>query len=259
MDEFAATWGRLAWTQLWQVTLLIVGIWVILRLVGRNRPHLACALWLVVLLKCVTPPLVSSPSGIFCWLQRTDPSTDGETFRASLEYVPPVAPGDDAVVVQASHVIAATPAPRKPALAPPRLASEISEPVQKGRTWSWSALLLACALAWLAGVVVYAAVALTKWRVCWRKLCRARQIEDRRLTGLLEELCRRLALRRRVRLLVTESPLGPAVVGLVRPTIILPAVIVREKSPAELAPLLAHELIHVRRGDLWIGMLQTLA
>ena len=40
---------------------------------------------------------------------------------------------------------------------------------------------------------------------------------------------------------------------------ILPLDLVRDKSPAELEPLLAHELIHIRRGDLWVGLLQTLA
>ncbi|MEQ9065630.1 MAG: M56 family metallopeptidase, partial [Gimesia chilikensis] len=53
--------------------------------------------------------------------------------------------------------------------------------------------------------------------------------------------------------------IGPAVVGLWRPTILLPAAIAEARSPAELEPILAHELIHIRRGDLWIGLLQLLA
>ncbi len=46
---------------------------------------------------------------------------------------------------------------------------------------------------------------------------------------------------------------------MIRPTILLPAAIAAGKSSQELEPLLAHELIHVRRGDLWWAMLQTLA
>jgi beta-lactamase regulating signal transducer with metallopeptidase domain len=257
MDELLTGWSRIAWAQCWQVTLLIAGVWLVLRLVGRDRPHLACALWLVVLLKCVTPPLVSSPSGIFCWLQRTEPVAGEETVLAAAKYAAPVEPDGDAIVVRASPVVAAPPLPLQnvPTSLTP---AETHTPVQKPG-WSWPTLLLAGALAWLAGTIIYAAVALARWHVCWRKLCRTRQIEDPRLAGLVAELCRRLAVRRKVRLLITESPLGPAVVGLVRPTIVLPAAIVREKLPAELAPLLAHELIHIRRGDLWIGLLQTLA
>src|SRR5262249_27632818 len=43
------------------------------------------------------------------------------------------------------------------------------------------------------------------------------------------------------------------------PIVIVPAALVQGKSPADLALLLAHELIHVSRGDLWLGLLQTLA
>ena len=63
--EFA----RMAFSQAWQVTALVVFVLLATRLVARNRPHLAYMLWLVVLIKCVTPPLWSSPSSAFSWLQ----------------------------------------------------------------------------------------------------------------------------------------------------------------------------------------------
>src|SRR5207244_225010 len=79
------------------------------------------------------------------------------------------------------------------------------------------------------------------------------------IAKLLEDLRLRLGIRSQVRLRITSSSLGPAVIGLWRPTIILPAAVVNGKTPGELEPLLAHELIHIRRGDLWVGLLQTLA
>lgn len=60
---------QLAIAQLWQVTAVILIVAALVRLFARQRPYLAHALWLVVLLKCITPPLLSSPSGVFCWLQ----------------------------------------------------------------------------------------------------------------------------------------------------------------------------------------------
>ena len=62
-------WLRVAWTQAWQVTVLILAVALLLRCASRNRPQLASVLWLVVFLKCITPPLWSSSSGVFCWLQ----------------------------------------------------------------------------------------------------------------------------------------------------------------------------------------------
>ncbi|MGZ0170993.1 MAG: hypothetical protein ACKVHE_15670 [Planctomycetales bacterium] len=59
----------IAMAQLWQVTLLMVLVAVLSRWLSRRRPHLSHLLWLVVLIKCVTPPLWASPGGVFCWLQ----------------------------------------------------------------------------------------------------------------------------------------------------------------------------------------------
>src|SRR4051812_45234609 len=71
MDELLTTVTRGAWVQCCQVTALIAIVGIVVRFVGRNRPHLASVLWLVVLVKCLTPPVVSCPCGVFCWLQQT--------------------------------------------------------------------------------------------------------------------------------------------------------------------------------------------
>jgi hypothetical protein len=59
--NLANDWLATAWTQTWQALVLVVAI--IARLAAANRPQLAYVLWLVVLLKCVTPPLWSSSRG----------------------------------------------------------------------------------------------------------------------------------------------------------------------------------------------------
>jgi hypothetical protein len=58
--------ARMLWMQAWQVAAIVCLVWLAARLFARDRPHLARALWLVVLLKSVTPPVWSSPSGLFC-------------------------------------------------------------------------------------------------------------------------------------------------------------------------------------------------
>ncbi len=42
-----------------QASVLAVVVWWIVRMFARDRPHFAHALWALVLLKCVTPPLWS--------------------------------------------------------------------------------------------------------------------------------------------------------------------------------------------------------
>src|SRR5438132_854681 len=61
------TVAPLAWTQIWQVTLVAGMVAAITKLLCSKRPHLAYVLWLVVLVKCLTPPLWSSPTGVFSW------------------------------------------------------------------------------------------------------------------------------------------------------------------------------------------------
>ena len=60
---------RMAIAQLWQVSLVIAAAMILVRMVGKNRPHLAYMIWFVVLLKCVTPPVFSSPSSVFSQFQ----------------------------------------------------------------------------------------------------------------------------------------------------------------------------------------------
>lgn len=48
-----------------------------------------------------------------------------------------------------------------------------------------------------------------------------------------------------------DAPLGPAVVGLWRPRIVMPSDFERRYSPEEQALVLEHERQHLRRGDLW--------
>lgn len=50
----------------------------------------------------------------------------------------------------------------------------------------------------------------------------------------------------------------PHVVGLLRPTILLPASAVSGMSTADLELILIHELAHVRRHDMWVNLLQRL-
>jgi len=115
------------------------------------------------------------------------------------------------------------------------------------------------ALVWLTGAAIHAGI-LVVMRLGWSwRLRRSRVSAASDATALLHDLSRRLGLRRKVRLLVTSQPVGPAVFGLLRPTLVLPATILAEKTTSKLEAVLAHELIHVRRGDIIAGLLQLLA
>lgn len=257
----------IAWAQLWQVTLLTLLIALPVHWLGRNRPHLAHALWLVVLAKCLTPPLWSSPGGMFCWLQPTAGVVRAENAAARLLPIPTAV---DSAAARGNEVVVHVRRPDKrkrsqvanrdvPVDAAFQAIESPAEPADRHRT-DWRgrvAAVLACI--WLTGFSLIAAAAAWRWCRCWRMLLAAGRIDDPQLDALLARLSKQLGIHCRVRLLISRSRVGPAVIGILRPTVILPVVVVNGKLPHQLEPILAHELLHVRRGDLWIGLLQTLA
>lgn len=267
----------MAWTQCWQLSLLIAVVLVAARLFGHRRPYLAYVLWLVVLAKCLTPPVISSPGSIFSWLRPAVRTP--QSFPAGEST--PIRPGDFPAGLPYPLTDIRT---RSGAV----LASELRQGGDAGSVnlhskyapggdWAGtgnsvltaapeSARLPRCSTSlrlggavWILGCAALIAATLFRASRFVRALHREGFAPRPELEVLLTGLCRRLKVGRRVRLLVTSSPVGPAVVGLWRPTIVLPALLVDGRDPSELEPVLAHELIHVRRGDLWTGLVQVLA
>jgi beta-lactamase regulating signal transducer with metallopeptidase domain len=252
-------WPSLVWSQVWQVTLLALVVWALVRTLGRDRPHLASVLWVVVLIKCITPPIVSSPAGVFCWLQPGDAREVAaraqlQSFDAGLPAkLPTILPakGPD----EASSDVVVRLSPRR--IAPHAAGDREYSPWTGASMTEW--IVVSLAAIWLAGCLVYTGVFARRWLALCRNLRAEQCTNAAELAGEVARLCGELGVRRRVRLLVTSQPIGPAVVGLWRPVVILPAALVAGKTAAELRPLLAHELVHIRRGDLWLALLQTLA
>lgn len=274
MAAISPEWINLVWQQVWQCTLLALIVWLICRVVRIRRAHLAYLLWLVVLLKFVTPPMWSSSSGLFCWLQNenaedaqqsvaTQPIealTRTEWIRQligdDVEQLPEAEFGSLEVTVHDAEEPSGetTEAPAKSNT----LVESVETPaaVRHSARVSWLRVGL---WTWAGVAACIAMVMLIRFLRCWRMIRSAGAVQCPELEEMLMRLAQELGVKRQVRLMVTQSRIGPAVVGLWRPTILLPAAIAEARSPAELELILAHELIHIRRGDLWIGLLQLLA
>jgi beta-lactamase regulating signal transducer with metallopeptidase domain len=50
-----------------QLAAVVAAVALLVATLLRRRPHLAYALWLVALAKCLVPPVWSSPTGLFSW------------------------------------------------------------------------------------------------------------------------------------------------------------------------------------------------
>jgi len=61
-----------------------------------------------------------------------------------------------------------------------------------------------------------------------------------------------------VRVLITGQAVSPAVCGLLHPTILVPRTLVEQLNCKQMRAILLHEVIHLRRGDIWINSIQAL-
>jgi beta-lactamase regulating signal transducer with metallopeptidase domain len=113
--------------------------------------------------------------------------------------------------------------------------------------------------AWFAGVVALSIRSLGGWAVAERfarhRTSRAEAAWEERLAAL----ARRLRISSPVRLAVSAVAEVPAVVGWLRPIVLVPASVFTGLSAEQIDALLAHELAHVRRYDYLINLLQTAA
>ncbi|TCV95662.1 beta-lactamase regulating signal transducer with metallopeptidase domain [Luteibacter rhizovicinus] len=119
---------------------------------------------------------------------------------------------------------------------------------------AWTTWLFA---AWAAIVAIQAIVAFVQWRRIRGVIARALPHDDARLETMVSQRARRLGMRRSPALACSVEVVSPQVVGILRPTILLPVEAILDDSELEMA--LVHELAHVRRGDIWLGWIPALA
>jgi beta-lactamase regulating signal transducer with metallopeptidase domain len=232
MTTYLEDLAPLAWTQFWQVTLVAMIAGGVARFVCRNSPRLAYALWMLIVVKALTPPLWSSPTGVFSWalaVQEMPLPAHAEGFPAPIVVSrTPVAtiPGDDPVILVPDDQVS-------------------SETVL---LWLWGAGLVGCLM-----------MATGKQAVCSFLIRQSNMPVRGDLIAKLDDICRRLGIRRCVRLVVSSRPIGPAAFGLLRPTIVLPEILLAGKTSEQIELILAHELVHIKRGDILAGHLQLAA
>ncbi len=76
--------------------------------------------------------------------------------------------------------------------------------------------------------------------------------------SMVQRLSQRLQLPRQVPLCLSQHTTVPAVMGVLRPVILLPASMLSGFTAAEVESILAHELAHIRRHDYLVHLLQSL-
>ena len=217
----------------WQAALVGMGLLALVNVAGRRWPApLRYALLVVALLKFACPPLLPFPTGVF-------------TQFSISALCPP------------------TPKERKPTLATEPQGTALDARDEAGGRafpslsgpFGWVGWLMVLHLAGTATVVVLIVRRARQLRNLAR-VCRSR------LDSGLHEQYRDLAIQMRVYCIpplgISDQVEAPMAFGVPKAAIILPSKIVGRLSPSELKAVLAHELAHCWRGDLWLTWIQLI-
>jgi len=113
------------------------------------------------------------------------------------------------------------------------------------------ALLGAGIAAWVAGAVFFAARnMIAHWRFM-QTVDREAMPAPAPIADPVARIAKETGLRRPPRGVASLISRGPFVTGLFRPVVVMPVWFEDDYTPMEARAALAHELMHVRRGDLW--------
>jgi beta-lactamase regulating signal transducer with metallopeptidase domain/5-hydroxyisourate hydrolase-like protein (transthyretin family) len=259
-----------------EFAVLAVLVFGVIR-VGRIRSaRLASLLWLLVLAKPlvslaigsplplvrmeVAPAVIAAPTPVEA-AAHVDPQTsvarpmagEAQASRLSADDLDDTAatglaqPAPETTSAEITNTV--TTPPIDSAAAPP------VPSVSSSRPWNPAAIVLTI---WLTGTACFAGLSLLD-RVRVLRLVRGAQLPEASLSARYHAVASQLGLKRPVRLRITTALEGPALVGSVFPTILIPAWLADDSNHARLDWALRHELMHWKLLDPFASLVRELA
>ena len=240
-----------------------------------RRPALTHAVWVLVLLKFLTPPLFQSPVSIEVPSDVLATNVSHvSSASASASPLSSHSTNDTDIPKIAAHV---TPAPASSSSAPPRvIAATVTSSAPPIRRDAPSALTVPSPtvfaslaqrldvrsmllVVWLTGVAVWTALQLVRAVRFQRRVIRDALPNDE-FQLQTEQLAVAMGLRRGPQVLIVEATVSPMLWGCgSRAKLLFPSDLAKRLDVEARATLLAHELAHFVRGDHWVRLLELIA
>ncbi len=207
-----------------------------------RRPSVRHALWVLVLLKLITPPIVP--------LEVTWPRSEENEPR--VEVISPSEPESSEPIpslAEPALPLGATTVQERPSQA------EAPLPLPDSRG---SAFFPTLSVIWLGGAMTWWIVAALRLRK-FRRLLRQALVADADVQEQGRRIAETLGLWRCPPILFILAPLSPMLWALgFSPRLLVPAKLWQKLASEQQDTLLAHELAHLRRGDHWVRRLELL-
>lgn len=246
-----------------QSSILILILLLLDRLFRKHvRAVVRYWIWLLVLIKLILPVTLTSPVSI----GRLIPTTEPTLSSPSSSNAPVVMSQPSAPIASPSDIVltANPPATLSPALAktsnpainqtPPLTDHLITDNRSQATSLTWQGITL---LAWwTTAVVMLLILGQRLWRL--KQLLRFSNTAQQPHRNLLDQAQQQIGIVQSIQLKIIPMAGSPSVVGLWHPTILLPQDMLAELNESHLRNIFLHELAHIKRGDLWVSLCQTL-
>lgn len=212
------------WEASWQASVIALLVMAVQLAFARwLAPRWRVAMWSVVFIRLLLPVSPSSDWSIFNLMPRSPVIVESVIFIERPDSQP----------VFASPAIAITTTDPLPRPQPPAM------------TWHRAAAGI-----WLAGVCVVAVMAVVMTLMMVVRLRSGRTMRDPAVLAEVDRAMSPFRLRSRPRIIEHEGFATPALFGIVRPCLVVPAGFFSRLEPDEIRHVLMHEAAHLSRHDL---------
>ncbi len=249
LNRAADGWGQWMFHMSWQVALIVAIVWLVSRVASRRSARFRHLLWVAVFLKLVLPPMLATPwsaGNVIAGIPEDyvpDALRDAGTARPGKEVetdsTPPTALSTRSAAPDATVPESAPVMPR------PARVVRLSAVACCMILWAFVALGLAVVVGW-------------QYRRFVRMVCRHATAAPVSIQAVVNAQTEQLGVSRTVPVLVSPAIHTPAVFGFLRPSIFLPANWEEQFTAGDLAGILAHEVAHVKRGDLPVTVIAAM-
>jgi beta-lactamase regulating signal transducer with metallopeptidase domain/Tfp pilus assembly protein PilF len=248
INSTGSVFVKFALPMLVQSTVLIVVLLLAdLLLRKKVRAVFRYWLWMLVLLKLILPTTLSSPIGLGSWFGDKLVTVKLSEMNTPAEFVNlPQMIDTGTVAVTGTQQADVRPTVTRSSVA----ASLLVSPVPL----TWQGIVF---LVW-AAVVSAMGLLLLQRAIFVTGLVAQAQNPPQLMNDAFQFCCRQMGIKGKVGLKVSANTTSPAVCGLFRPVILVPQNLAPTLGSSRLRPVLLHELAHIKRGDLWINLVQTI-
>jgi beta-lactamase regulating signal transducer with metallopeptidase domain/Leucine-rich repeat (LRR) protein len=251
--------SRIGWVlvhTLWQFAVIAAAALVLQRILQRRSAAVQYCALLVAMVAIVAAPVVTC---FFVSPTEPPPAIAKSAPPATSQETPTMNHTGGSIPIENRAV----PSPTPTAISQPPAAVDAAAPNVTSSWWAKQAdrirpWLPEIVLVWFAGVFLASMRPLLSWRTMRRLRCTGVSAVGEAIEVAVARIALRLKIARTVEVLQSALVQTPIVVGYIRPVILLPICVLSGLSPLQLESILAHELVHIRRHDYLVNLLQTL-